>query len=740
MGDAGAQWRGRRMNLRFNPPGEPPQVGSNAAVRRQRPRAPDQLLPIVSLSDLAEIVWRRIWSIILITVLSILLTLGYLQLIRGDLYMAEAKLLVRIGQEQAPSPTMIDRSMLFSAQTGYATAEMEMLRSRDLISALIDRIDLTEQPRPPPTSLFGLVKETVRRWWRQLKEAFDEAMIWAGLKPRLTERELAIEAVSKALLVEATPNSNIFTARLFWPQRGAPELMLKMLVDRYLSHRATLFQGTTATNFFGERRRETAARLLETEQALGAYEREHGISNPDDQRTALLRRLSDADTGVDAARLDLQLAQTALAQLRAADQSGHDELASFAVAQSGSVLQQTLAGELATAAARLLAAQTTAGAQDLTIRRLQASMRALSRALAQQLGATAEQRRVQLAMRERQREEIRLRLQTLQDDIGRWQELKRDVASAARAYDFNDNKLNEATGIAALEAARLGNVVVVQSPSEQATPVGVRKSSMLAFAAVGGLMLALTWVVLREFFDHRLKTPGDVERRLNLRLLAAVPQGRRGFGVGRPIDPAADAVLARTAAALGRYVSEEGMRVLVVTAGADGEGASTVCAHVGRHMAGLLGLRVLLVDMGGRRPGLREYVAGLARPPAMVVLDAERPDPGIFARADGWAIADFDAVSDATGGRPSLDALIAAAGEQFDLVMIDAPPWQSGAETLLAIRACTHVMLVAAANSLSWEPLERLCADLEEERVELVGCVLNRYRRYLPRWLHEVLR
>jgi hypothetical protein len=28
----------------------------------------------------------------------------------------------------------------------------------------------------------------------------------------------------------------------------------------------------------------------------------------------------------------------------------------------------------------------------------------------------------------------------------------------------------------------------------------------------------------------------------------------------------------------------------------------------------------------------------------------------------------------------------------------------------------------------------------QEERVELVGCVFNRYRRTLPRWLHDLLR
>lgn len=738
------------MNPLLPPGSEGHRVAGLSAIPRLRPRPADALLPSVSLADLAEVVWRRLWSIVLIVILTIALTLGYIQLIRGDVYMAEAKLLVRIGQEQAPPPTMIDRSAVIGTPTGFVTAEMEMLRSRDLIGALVDRLDLSDKPRPPATSLLGLVKNYAKDIWGKVKDAIDEVLILAGMKPRLTPRELAVEAISRSILVESPPNSSIFSVRMIWPDRGAPNLMLGMLLDMYLSHRATLFQGTPATNFFRDRRQETAERLREAEQALGDFEREHGIANPDEQRSALLRRLSDADTGVDAARLDVQLTTTALEQLRAAERAGQDELATFAVAQYGGGLQQTLASELATTASRLLAAQTTLSAQDANIRRLQASMLALSRALTQQLTATAEQRQAQLVLREAQREAIRADLQTLQGAIARWQELRRDVGSAMRAYEFNDGKLNEAIGIAALESARLGNVVVVQSASEHAAPVGIRKSTMLALAAGGGVMLALTWVVLSEFFDHRLKTPGDVERRLSLRLLATIPLDTRRFGAnagrsrggrrrtGRQdqLDRAADVEFARTAAALGRYASQEGMRVLMVTAGADGEGASTICTQVGRHLSGLLGLRVLLVDLGGQRPGLREYAARLPSPPVRF----EPQGAGAQALATGGlAIADL-ATNGPTGVFPTLDGILAAAAGRFDLVLIDAPPWQSGPEALLALRACSHVMVVAAANSLSWEPLERMCADLEEERVELIGCVLNRYRRSLPHWLHEVLR
>ena len=58
------------------------------------------LLPAVSLADLAEIVYRRRWGIILIVLASIIGTMGYVMLIRGDSYVAEARLLDAIANGQ----------------------------------------------------------------------------------------------------------------------------------------------------------------------------------------------------------------------------------------------------------------------------------------------------------------------------------------------------------------------------------------------------------------------------------------------------------------------------------------------------------------------------------------------------------------------------------------------------------------------------------------------------------------
>ena len=692
-----------------------------------------------SLVDLAEILFRHSRSIILIVLASVILTACHLFLIRGESYVAEARLLVRLGQEQAPAPTTIaDRSLMVGSQGGYGVGEMEVLRSRDLLTKLADGGALSGSPPPAPTTQLGRVMQHARDLWRTLQEKIDTVAVAAGLKPVPTPREQEIDEIARAFSFKSPPNSNIVIARMASNRRGVAQAGLGSLLDLYFAHRSTLYQGVTATNFFHDRRQETAKRLAIAESALSEFERSHAISNPDEQRTLLLRRIADASASVDAGRLELKAAETALRQFETARQSGDEGLAMLSVPQFSSSLQQSLANELAASAARWLAAQTALGANDQTIRRLRAEMVALSGMLEKQLLASVAEQRDQLASRLALRDASEAQLEKLQAALTEWNELRRTVASSARADEFNDARFNEAQGIAALERSKISNVVVVQQPFEDPVPVGLRKSTMLLLAAAAGMMLALIWVTIREFFDTRLHGPGDVDRRLGLQLLGAVPFDRRGLRRKRPAAGEAEAVITRVAAMVGRRSAEADLRALVVVGGADGEGVTTLTAQLGWQLVRLLGLRVLLVDLAGHSPTLSTMTERLPVPPVTFTLDAAVLPVELTDVEGGWAAAAVTAAE--AGPSPSwFSAFIEAAGQAFDLVLVDARSVPDSVATLLALRACGHAMLVASADHLPSETLMQVCDELARERVVMLGCVLNRYRRRVPGWLESAL-
>jgi len=500
----------------------PPRHETGPLPPRSQPRG---LLPPVSLLDLAMVLRRRLLSASLIFLSVVLAASVWVLLVRGQVYMAEAKLLVRLGQEQAPVPTMIaDRQMMVgSGQPGFVTSELELLRSRDNIQAVVDRIDLTPTPPAPPTNFFGWVRAAARDAWHALWEGLDEGLIMVGLRTRLTDREIAIEQLARSLVLEAPPTSMVVTARVLWAQRGVPRVLLEQILDQYFESRGRIMQGSTAVAFFLERRALLSERLTDAEAALAQFGQSSGLSDPEEQRTGILRRLNAVEGEIAAARIDHELSESLVRQALVARAGGEESLTSLPMSTNGNPTMQALASELATLSVRNAGALTSLSQGDQAVRRQRAEISALGASLVRQAEAMLQQRREILALRQAERARLLEELSNLQELFRHWQELRREVAGATRAFEQNEGRLVEAQGIAALEQARIGSVVLVQRPAESAQPVGLRQMNLLALAIAIGFMLALLWVAVREFFDQRLHEPEDIEPRLGLRLLAAVP-------------------------------------------------------------------------------------------------------------------------------------------------------------------------------------------------------------------------
>ncbi|MCB0989785.1 MAG: hypothetical protein KDB16_02320, partial [Acidimicrobiales bacterium] len=79
----------------------------------------------------------------------------------------------------------------------------------------------------------------------------------------------------------------------------------------------------------------------------------------------------------------------------------------------------------------------------------------------------------------------------------------------------------------------------------------------------------------------------------------------------------------------------------------------------------------------------------------------------------------------------NLPKAIAAARQNADVVVVDAPPLEMVAETRQVIAHAGHVILVVDAASVNLPELAAAVAELREHGAILLGVVINRVRR---RW------
>ncbi|MCC7427023.1 MAG: hypothetical protein IT557_08975 [Alphaproteobacteria bacterium] len=483
----------------------------------------------MSLRELAFVVFKRWVSALMVLAMTAGASLGYLLVIKDDLYSSEAKLLVRRGQEQAPLPTVVaDRAMMIPNPMSDVRSEVDILRSADIIRQLLERINIDSTPDERPTGLFKLIRYHVKQTVRYLREQLDELHMMVGLAPRIDPRDRMLIGLASAIRVEVEPETNIVTARLTWRYKEGTGEVVNTWIDLYLNHRRQIFQGATSAAFFNERREEMETRLRRMEGELAGYEAQTGLRDVERQISDLVQRVTVAREQAERSRIDAEEAAAKYERLNAPDLALEERVAAV-----GEFPPQSYPNQLLQELSNRLAAQ--AGNSVLQVGpnpgliRTTREVDRLYTLLRGHLATLAEEKRADLLARQRLADSLQSELDQLHRSAVQWRELRRETESALEAFRYNDRKFEEASAIAALERARLGNVVVVQRASDPVAPIGISKATLFWLSLVFGIFLALSWAAVREFFDQRIWRESELRRHADLPVLAVVP---RDAGIG----------------------------------------------------------------------------------------------------------------------------------------------------------------------------------------------------------------
>ena len=133
-----------------------------------------------------------------------------------------------------------------------------------------------------------------------------------------------------------------------------------------------------------------------------------------------------------------------------------------------------------------------------------------------------------------------------------------------------------------------------------------------------------------------------------------------------------------------------------------------------------------------RGPGLAELIAGKASF-AECLRTGPTPDlnvlPAGAIRRREWPVLDS----------ASVNALLAEAGADHNLILFDLPAAEHLHQTLLVAKRLDQVLLVVRAESTRQRDAQKVADRLLDDGVPLSGAVLNRQRTYVPRWLQRWL-
>ena len=323
-----------------------------------------------------------------------------------------------------------------------------------------------------------------------------------------------------------------------------------------------------------------------------------------------------------------------------------------------------------------------------------------------------------------------------------------EVDANRRFYEAMLQKANDARMASVVNQS---NILLIAPAEPAPRPYKPNLQLNLALGTLGGLVLAIGWVLLQEQNTPALHAPGEAGTYLSLPELGAIPNdGAGSICLGSSAQRKACALkglcwsrrlrLCRSRFGARWHRSSprngESPHVLVVTSSRPMEGKTTVVSNLGIALAEIGG-KVLLIDGDMRRPKLHR----------------------IFDQANGWGLSDLLREGSATNELPRdvpvnktaiphlyllpsgvstdnifgllysgrMSQILSRFREEFDYVLVDAPPCLEFADARNMARYADGLVLVVRANYTDRKTAQAAVQRLDCDGIRVTGVILNRW-------------
>lgn len=699
-------------------------------------RQADQEMAI-DLRALVLALWNGRWIILLITAAAAALGMFFSSKIEPT-YKASAKVMF---DPQLREIAAGDRVSSAGAGEDGLQNEIQVLRSTALLNRVVEELELHLYPEFNPaldlpeqggqTPLLDFFPSAGGE-----EEPFDD-----GIED--LERRIVALNVSEGLRLAPIPASRVIEISFVSADPVTAAEVANAFARQYIHDQLHVRLSTTraATDWLAGRVDELRDRVQRAEKAVAvaqsAQSLEAGQSLPITKREleALIGTYSETKNAARAAQADYTRLQTAL-------QSGTDPgsvpefreaepLAGLLARENELRIQQAgLAAtlppdhfaliEIATAISRLEAQQQQEAARIVEI----------ARTRWQSLDRQTEL--IQTAIRDLDRKV----LQQSQDELA-IRQLEREAEASRSVYETFIRRLNEASEQVKLESADARILTLAEPPLDAFSEP---KKYALTVSVLGGLLLSVVLVFLRERLNNTFRSAEEVLKYTGVEVLGTMPAP----GGGKPAE-----VLRSFATQPGSHLAEavHGLRtsilltreapppkVVLFTSSYPEEGKSLLAA-----LTALASFRInkktIIVDCDLRRPRLHQFLGEaqdrqnlVAVLEGSITLDkAIRKDPvtglHVLAASAGQIRQDGSAVDVLSS--PIFAKMIDILRSTYDLVILDSPPSLLAVDTRILSKHADSVVYVVKWNKTPRDAVLNGLQTLEAAGAPVAGVVLS---------------
>jgi capsular exopolysaccharide synthesis family protein len=344
----------------------------------------------------------------------------------------------------------------------------------------------------------------------------------------------------------------------------------------------------------------------------------------------------------------------------------------------------------------------------------------------------------------------------LPDRSMRFAQLQRNKTTDEKVYLMVTEKYQEAF---IAEQSEFGNVNILDRAKPSFQPVSPKVFVNLALAILGGLVLGLGVVILRELIDSRVRSPEDVKKQ-GLVTLALVhnfdtiqevkenimggngTSARSGdFSSGmnlkkslvvyyNPMSPVAES-FRRLRTSLFFASPDKPLKSILVTSAEPSEGKTTITANLALTYA-QLGKKTLIVDGDLRRGSLHKFFDREKSPGLTEYLTEESRLDSVIGQAsiDNLSIVGCGLHSPNPAellSTPMMHTFRKSVEKAYDFVIYDSSPLLLVTDSLVLASIVDGVILVVQSGETRTAVLAKSIEMLQQVGANIVGVVVNRF-------------
>ncbi|NOZ11099.1 MAG: polysaccharide biosynthesis tyrosine autokinase [Gammaproteobacteria bacterium] len=574
------------------------------------------------------------------------------------------------------------------ANREYLQTQFEILKSRKLVDAVINRLALEKHPEYDPQQSESFLKRMGLSDWLD-----------GSSESEIELHEFIVENFTSHLSVDPVRNTQLVKVRF---ESKDPKLaqdvantLAQVFIESGLEARVELTQ--QATKWLSSRLEQLRKKLTASESELKAY-----VAT---QPTGRFEALPEVVNHPVIQRIKGEAAEA---------QRKIDELSERYGPEHP----------------KMIAARSDLNATQRNLRR---ELRKVTGALTADYAGTTNAR--QLEWSKSTDREIDLS-STFQKD-SKLHTLQREMIADRQLYNLFLERIKETNLIGDIHNA---SARVVDPAVLPIKPIKPKKRLIVGLSIIMALFVGVMIAFLLEYLDNTLKTNVDVEEKLGLTTLGILPKLKTKVPVGEvsvpesmfieePRSQFAEAIRTiRTGVMLSAL--DDPHKIVLVTSSLPGEGKTTVSMNLAYALAHLEG-KVLLIDGDMRKPsvgikaGLPEQVAGLSDMTAGTTDAKECIHTSKHKGLDILPAGIVPPNPQELLSSKRFSELLGALSKHYNRIVIDTAPTNEVADALILSKQSSAVVYVTQADKTPYQLAQSGIRRLQQVGASIIGVVLN---------------